>query len=346
MRTIDVFGVLRAPRLGGLLEDYQNEVNSFKDKLNQINPPNPGAYGYTPPPTNFPPAGSTGGTQGPSGAPGASGMTPFSPPVPNPFGAGAGPLPMSVATGGNPTPPAGPGNEPEEGLPLHQPGEVKQFSCAKNETMTPAGCRPNVPSIDYPRQLFPPVPPVSVATGGTYGGPTPPPPLPPPPPGPVTPTGPNVPSIDTRPLVKPMPPLPPPMPPGVATTGGGINAGGNSWNSMPNAGQSGQVQQGGGPAPVASVDCGPGGYWDGRSCQGTNKNAGGGRAGLISAAAGMGPSGAAAAASAGLPNVPIGGEISPTSLLGPVRLVLRRGQLGSPVIRRVRLVGSHSRPVT
>ena len=339
MRTIDVFGVLRLRGLGGMLEDYQNEIGSFKDKLNQINPPNPGAYGYTPPPTNFPPAGSTGGAQGPSGTPGASGMTPFSPPAPNPFGAGAGPLPMSVATGGTPTPP------PEE-YPGFAPGSIAHFGkCGENETWTQSGCLPNVPTTDYRIPKLPPPPPTSVATGGTYGG-GPPPPLPPPPSGPAKPTGPSVPSIDTRPLVKPLPPLPPPMPPGVATTGGGINAGGNSWNSMPNAGQSGQVQQGGGPAPVASVDCGPGGYWDGRSCQGTNKNAGGGRAGLISAAAGMGPSGAAAAASAGLPNVPIGGEISPTSLLGPVRLVLRRGQLGSPVIRRVRLVGSHSRPVT
>ena len=73
MRTIDVFGVLRPLRLGGMLEDYQNEINKFKSDLEKANPPNPGAYGYNPPPTNYPPA-SGGGAQGPTGSPGTTGQ--------------------------------------------------------------------------------------------------------------------------------------------------------------------------------------------------------------------------------------------------------------------------------
>lgn len=267
-----------------MLEDYQSEINALKTTLNQ---PNPGAYGYPPPPMNYPPSNPpatppTGspGKQGPSGSPGPTGTTPFAPPL-NPFGAGAGPLPMSVATGGNPTPP------PDE-YPTPGPSTVISFAkCGPNETWSPSGCLPNVPTVDYRIPRLPP-PPMSVVTGGGSGNPPPP---PPPPNRPEvatlskcpagqtwTPSGclADVASTDTRKDLVHTPPVPP-QPPPVASTGS-----------------------------------------------------------LVSAAAGLGPSGGAAMPTGGL--MP-GGDISVKDLLGQVRLMATRGQLGGPrAIRQVPLL--------
>jgi len=271
MRTIDVFGVLRSQRLGGMLEDYQNEINNFKSIMEKANPPNPGAYGYTPPPSHFPPAPPappstpTGGSQGPSGATGMPGDTgSLAPPIsvkggdeippPVPTGYGMKPLHPPVSTGI----PPGPYPEVPSGI-LTQPNPN---ACPSGYHWANGGCakNPDVPTYDWSRQQ--------------------PPPPPNPPPGPVT------------------------------TSGGGGKPTGQASSS--------------GPAPVASIDK---------------------RSGLVSAATSLGPSGAAAAAG-GLPNIPAGGDISPMSLLGQVRLVARRDQLGGFRPRRVRLVESHSRPVT
>lgn len=258
-------------------------------------------------------------------------------PTPNPFGAGAGPLPMSVATGGFPTPPPGP-NEIPEGLPFHQEGDVKRFSCGPNETLTPSGCLPNVQTVDLriPRL---PNPPMSVATGGVPTG------TPPPPPGGPnrpdvatpgracgpnetwTPSGckPNVASGDSgvRSGLVQFPPPPPPPPPTTTSMGPSSTP---SWNSAPGATR----PAGGGGAPVASVDCGPNAYFDGRQCQPNNKNSMN-PSGLISAATSLGPSGAASAGNFSLPS---GGDFSPTTLLGQVRLMAHPGQLGGPRLLR------------
>ena len=326
-------------RMSGLLEDYQKEISDFKDKLNQINQPNPGAYGYPPPPSTYPPS-SGGGQAGPSGAPGNPGPYPM--PKPNPFGAGAGPLPMSVATGGIPTPPPGP-NEIPEGLPFHQEGDVKRFSCGPDETLTPSGCVPNVQTVDLriPRL---PNPPMSVATGGVPTG-TP----PPQPPG-----GPNRPDVATpgracgpdetwtpsgckpnvasgtgiRSGLVQNPPAPPPPPP---TTTSMAPSSTPSWNSAPGT----MNPYGGGSPGVASVDCGPNAYYDGRQCQPKNKNSMN-PSGLVSAATSLGPSGAAATGNFSLPQ---GGDFSPATLLGQVRLMARPEQLGGPrLLRQVVLV--------
>lgn len=320
---------LRPMKMGGLLEDYQKEISDFKAKLNQLNPPNPGAYGYPPPPSTYPPA-SPGGREGPPGPSGTPGVSSWPRPTVNPFGAGAGPLPMSVATGGNPTPPPGP--EEPEGLPFHQEGDVKRFSCGPDETLTPSGCVPNVQTVDYriPRL---PTPPMSVATGGNpTGTPPPPPPSRPDVATPGRPCGPNetwtpsgcLPNVETggRSGLVQTPP-PPPPPPSTTTSMGPSST--PSWNTAPG------VTRPSDGAPVASVDCGPNAYFDGRQCQPNNKNSMN-PSGLISAATSFGPSGAAA--TTGNFSLPPGGDFSTASLLGQVRLMARPEQLGRPRLLR------------
>lgn len=157
-------------RLDGMLEDYENEINDLKAKLN------PGGYSqpgptpvYTPPPPPRPPVVS-----------------------PNPITPGGQAPPVSVATG-YPTVPA-----PQP--PVPQPEGIRTFpgACKANETWTPTGCKPNVASVDRyigpartPQEppIPPGAPPLSVATGyPTSPGPTP---LVPPPPAAAGGCGPN-----------------------------------------------------------------------------------------------------------------------------------------------------------
>lgn len=218
--------------LGGMLEDYQNEIDNLRARLN------PGGY-IQPGPVPLVPN------------PPSSTQPPRPTPRPNPIRPGAGTPPTSVATG-YPTepPPPLPPLPPPPGPPA--PGEPRG-GCPPGTTWTPSGCLPNVPSTDWsqrdrptqPPPAGPPTPkpkplgpggeppPTSIATGyPTSPGPTPmppPPPVPPPiqgcPPGyTMTPAGcrPDVPTTDR---VYPRSGGFPGGFPGGMPTGGGVTAG-------------------------------------------------------------------------------------------------------------------------
>ncbi len=54
MNRYPVMNLRPRPQLGGLLEDYQNQIDKLKTDLQKASPPNPGAYGYPPPLPNTP----------------------------------------------------------------------------------------------------------------------------------------------------------------------------------------------------------------------------------------------------------------------------------------------------
>lgn len=308
---------LRPIRLGGMLEDYQNEINSFKEKLQQINPPNPGAYGY--PPSNPNETGTTGpGEQG-----GAVEFPnrfarefPYRPPAPGGFGAGAPPAPGVSVTGGIPMgPPTAPELPP---LPPQTPGKcdagyswIAGVGCVKdtpsNPDRPPMG--PTIPVNPGPRKGgfgpgSPELPGTSVATG-IISEPAPP-PKPPPPPVPTpakgcpegttqTPSGclPNVASPPNRPPANP---------------------------SLP-------------PSSFSGGECPPGTFFDGRRCRGSIASGGG-----ISL---PGEATGAASAVTGFQGDLNPGTISAASFaggIGQVRLVGPLNDRGPLLARPIRLV--------
>jgi hypothetical protein len=227
------------PRLGGMLEDYQNEINSLKTKLNAQRD---AFSGYTPPPTTYPtaqpvpppeptppPPPDTGGITYFHSGLGPISLPPTPPPAPPPLGPNdisvyqpppPPPPPPSglrdpyapyakVATGIPPSPyPDQPLPQPQDLPPLRpQPGT----SCPKGTTWTPSGCLPDTPSIPNP-------PPVSQ-----------------------------------------LPPTPTLGPTGMAPQAS-VNST-PSWNSAPGATNP--------YASVPSVDCGPGQFFDGKQCRGS-----------------------------------------------------------------------------
>lgn len=243
----------RGGRMGGMLEDYQNEINNLKAKLNTGGYSQPGRTPVYMPPLPPPPP-----IEPPSSPPsayapaisvytGASEEETLPPYPPNTVSTG---IPPNLAN--PPWPPIDYGYPP-----IPPPG-----ACPPGQTWTPSGCKPNVPSVD---QYLPP-PPEPTPTVTT----TPPPP----------------PSVETG--------MAPPSRPG-----------------------------------VASVDCGPGRYWDGVQCQdlGTGQAPGGG-GGLLNIATG-GFFG--------------GGGASGAGLFGRTVPIRSYGTLGGPAMARpIRLAGGRA----
>ncbi len=106
MNRYPVMNLRPRPRLGGLLEDYQAEINKFKTDLQKAYPPNPGAYGYPP-------------------APPASGTPPYNPssePQVPPSGQPFRGNPDSRVTGGAPSQGTGVSTLPIPTAPAVPPG--------------------------------------------------------------------------------------------------------------------------------------------------------------------------------------------------------------------------------
>lgn len=233
---------LRRVGMGGLLEDYQNDINSLKAKLNAQRS---GFAGYTPPPNQYPPAGPLPPPPPPPPPPSPGPQT-FHPPQPPMVATGHPPPPnpnditVYQPPAPEPPPPSGPSNPfapyakvatgippmpyggyvppipgPEEpGMPPIKP-PPGGGSCPEGTTWTPSGCLPNTPSIDRSR-------PLSM----------------------VSPTNPTVPTMAPNSSVNSQP----------------------SWNTAPGA--TGQNASGGN-ASVPTTDCGPGKFWDGTQCRGS-----------------------------------------------------------------------------
>lgn len=228
--------------LGGLLEDYQLELTNLKDKLSNIAREAASQFAArfpVPPfqPPRFPSASSI------------PVRNPEPPPPPAPAGPTYFPPRMGpiVATGTPPPPPKPDPNlirvivpkKPElpprrpSGLPLYPPNTVS------------TGIPPAPYSYPGPEPPYPPIPePQSCPEGWTW-----------------TPSGckkntPSIPDIPPSSVRMPPPPISTTPPPSSPT---GINST-PSWNTAPGATR---------PSETASVDCGPGKFWDGRQCRGS-----------------------------------------------------------------------------
>lgn len=286
------------PRMGGMLEDYQNEINRLKDKLNK---PNPGAYGYLPPSSQFP---------GPPPPP-----PPSAPSEPSGTATYFGPRPGPIVATGEPKP-----SNPNEITIIRKPAPPPPPPSGPSNPFSP---RPSVvtgiPPAPY-SEYNPPVP-----APGSYGLP----PLEPPSGGcqsgyTWTPSGckKDVPTTPDRP---PMYPPPPALttPPSLTTTQtpattGMVPTGG--VNSTPPGAT-------GGGAPVASTDCsGPGQFWDGRQCRGS--------VGSLPTIPGGGSSGVTAASEINA-GAGAGGLTSVMGFMGKVRMAGVRP--ASPFLPQVRL---------
>jgi hypothetical protein len=112
----------RVVNLGGMLEDYQNEINNLKAKLN------PGGYIQSGPVPMQP-------------SPNPPGTTHQPPRPPRPFNPGAT-MPSPSAATGYPTEP------PPPLPPLPPPSGPPLGGCPPGTTWTPSGCQVNVPSVD------------------------------------------------------------------------------------------------------------------------------------------------------------------------------------------------------
>lgn len=306
---------LRPIRMGGMLEDYQKEISDFKDKLQQINPPNPGAYGYPPSNPNEP------GTTGPAEQGGAVTFLdrnarefPYRPPAPGGFGTGAPPAPGVSVTGGIPMgPPTAPELPP---LPPQTPGKcpdgyswIAGTGCVKNTESNP-GRPPMGPGV-----------PVTPRRGGF---------------GPGSPELPGM-SVATGMVSEPAPPpAPPPAP--VPTPAGGCPAG---YTMTPSGCLKDVTSEPGRPPANPSLppssfsggDCPPGTFFDGRRCRGSIASGGG-----ISLP-GETPTGATAVTG-------FQGDLNPGAIsaatfaggMGQVRLVGRLNDRGPLLARPIRLV--------
>ncbi len=218
------------PRMGGMLEDYQNDINNLKAKLNAQR----SAFsGYTPPPNQYPPAPPLpppappappeggGATYFPPRQPGMVATGQPKPPNPNDITVVKPPSPPPVPTGGgiNPyglrpgvvtgLPSIEPPFRPDYGYPPI-PDKPTQ-SCPPGYTWTPSGCLKDVPSIDLPHTAQLP----TVQTPATTG---------------MVPSS----TVNSQP----------------------------SWNTAPGATRPENPG-------VASTDCGPGRFWDGTQCRGS-----------------------------------------------------------------------------
>jgi hypothetical protein len=158
---------LGARRMGGMLEDYQDEINNLKAKIYHPTTSQKNPYAEPPAPPRVP--------------------TAPAPRVPNPIQPGMPVPPLSVSTGYLTPPGPVPAQPPSPYTP-------PSSGCPSGTTWTPTGCLPNVATISRYPSRYPapsplpepiepgmPSPPVSVATG--Y--PTPPPTSQPIPPEPV-----------------------------------------------------------------------------------------------------------------------------------------------------------------
>lgn len=229
------------PRMSGLSEDYQNEINALKTKLNAqrsafsgYNPPPttyPTAQPAQPPPTPQPPPPDTGGITYFN-----SGLGPISlPPTPPPAPPVLGPNDISVYKPPPPPPP------PPSGM------DNPYAPYSRVSTGIPPG-----PYPDYPPPLptGPDMPPLRPPKGSSCPAGTT-----------WTPSGclPDVASTPNPPPVSQLPPTPTLGPTGMAPQGS-VNST-PSWNTAPGATNT--------DTGVASVDCGPGQFFDGKKCRGS-----------------------------------------------------------------------------
>lgn len=274
------------PRMGGMLDDYKNEINNLKASLYRGQP----FSGYTPPPNQYPPAGPAPAPAAPAN-PNYSGPRSF-PPAQPPMVATGQPRvnPNDISVAPPPAPPVFTGLDPY----APRPGVV---------TGIPPG-----PDFQYPPTIpqLPPIPkPTTCPEGYTW-----------------TPSGckQDVASVPNRPATGPISNLAPTTSPtaSFAPSGqsGGINSGGNSWNSAPGA-----VDPYG---SVPSVDCGPGKFWDGTKCRGSVGSIptipGGGSPGST-IPTGFDPGMPGTTSYSGMGTIRIVGDFGAPKMLGMVRIV-------------------------
>ncbi len=171
------------PRLGGLLEDYNNEINHLKDKLYH----GQAFSGYNPPPMQYPPSNPPANPPPPPGPATQGGATYFGP-RPGPMvatGSPKPPNPNDITVVKPPTPP------PTPGLPQYPqypsvvtgaPGADYQYPpiinfyppvpttpqpCPPGYTSTPSGCLKNTPTLPDRPPIQPPPPVETPATSVT-----------------------------------------------------------------------------------------------------------------------------------------------------------------------------------
>jgi hypothetical protein len=298
---------LRRVGMGGLLEDYQNDINNLKAKLNAQRS---GFAGYTPPPNQYPPAGPLPPPEPPPYMPGT--MAPPPPPPPSPSGGNANILmpPISVEPGDEvpPTVPTGYGMRP-----LHPPVStgINSGPYAKPPPEFPPaeqGC-PSGWSISEVTGKCEQNPPVQTQSPG-YTPPVP------------CPMGWSRKNPGDPCTQNPATPTPGGTSPGQVSSGGPINST-PSWNTAPGA-------TGGNNSVATPGGCGPGKFWDGTQCRGS-----------VGSMPTM-PGGASGSAASG--QAP-GGELNPGSIanmggrafLGQVRLRPPGPSMGRGNIRIVGL---------
>lgn len=273
------------PRMGGMLEDYQNDINRLKAALNAQR----SAFsGYTPPPSQYPPAPPLpppappeggGATYFPPRQPGMVATGRPKPPNPNDITVVKPPAPPPVPTGGglNPyglrpgvvtgLPESEPTFRPDFGYPPVP--EKPTQECPPGYTWTPSGCLQNVPSIDRTQVTQAPTVPTPTSSA-------------------------MVPTIQTP-----------------ATSG---MVPGLSVNIQPSS-ERGPGATAGDGASVASMDCGPGRFWDGTQCRGSVGS---------------------------LPSIP-GGAMGPSGISNNINFNPgEAGASGGMLLGRVRLMGSSS----
>lgn len=310
------YPVVNIYRMGGLLDDYMAENNAFKDKLSRMNaaaaaaeaqaragqpvyhpPMYPSEPPAPPPPPPPPPQPSGGATYfGPRPGPMVATGSPKPPPPPDPNL-------IQVIVPPKPQPPP----QRPSGLPLYPPNTVS------------TGIPPRPYEYGPPPQItdyYPPIPPAqSCPSGYTW-----------------TPSGckKDVASEPQRPpIYHPPEPVPTvsPAATSVQTPSGptGMINSTPSWNTAPGASR---PPEGG----VASVDCGPGQFWDGRQCRGS--------VGSIPTIPGGGGTAQATSSFGNFNPGDVGGATFANAMMGQVPLRSAPNPLGAPgLIRPIRVVG-------
>lgn len=293
------YPVVNLFQMGGLLEDYQKENDAFKEKLSRLNQQAAAQYAAANPgPVYHAP------------------QWPIEPPPPPPppppvtgqpggatyFGPRPGPM---VATGYPPTPPPPNPNEIQVIVPPRPPPPPPP-GLPQNPPPTVSTGIPPLPHAFGPSDYgYPPIPPAqSCPPGYTW-----------------TPSGclKDTPSIPDRPPMS-QPVVNAPQPTGMVPTGGGGINSTPSWNTAPGALRS--------ETPgVASVDCGPGKFWDGRECRGSVGS-------IPTIPGGGGPSGTVAAT-----GFNPGGGYGGASFMGQVPLRANPHELGAPRLPMLRIRG-------